>query len=251
MKYAVLLSACLLAAAPALARDAFPVSSPSAIGPRTYAQAKRVLPRVYQGLEEDFYCGCPYRGKRVDLQACGYHARKQPRRAERIEWEHVVPAWTLGHQRQCWQQRIDGKPGGRSHCARTDPLYAQAEGDLVNLVPAIGEINGDRQNFRYAVWADRPPAMYGRCESVIDFPGRRMQPRKAVRGRIARIQFYMAERYGLKLARNDLRTLCVWAGAYPVDAWERARDARIRALQGSGNPYVSEPGRIAAFCRPA
>lgn len=45
----------------------------------------------------DFYCGCNWEwvgrsGGRVDLQGCGYQIRAQQARAERIEWEHVVPA---------------------------------------------------------------------------------------------------------------------------------------------------------------
>lgn len=39
----------------------------------------------------------------VDLASCGYQVRKQQNRAQRIEWEHIVPAWVFGHQRQCWQ----------------------------------------------------------------------------------------------------------------------------------------------------
>jgi deoxyribonuclease-1 len=54
-------------------------------------------------MQEDFYCGCAYEGKQVDWLSCGYVPRKNPERAKRIEWEHVVPAWVLGHQRQCWQ----------------------------------------------------------------------------------------------------------------------------------------------------
>lgn len=245
MKYAVVLAALLSLP---LAAQAELVTRPNAVGHRDFRHAKKVLPRVYQNLERDFYCGCPYQDKRIDLQACGYEPRKQLRRAQQLEWEHVVPAWTLGHQRQCWQQRVNGKPGGRKHCSRTDPSFARAEGDLVNLVPSVGEVNGDRQNFRYAVWADRPAPMYGQCETIVDFKTRRIQPRKYVRGRIARIQFYMVERYRLKLSREDRRVLCVWARAYPVDDWERARDQRIRTLQGNGNHYMTDPAAIQRQC---
>ncbi|EGH19336.1 endonuclease I, partial [Pseudomonas savastanoi pv. glycinea str. race 4] len=34
---------------------------------------------------------------------CGYVPRKSAKRASRIEWEHIVPAWQIGHLRQCWQ----------------------------------------------------------------------------------------------------------------------------------------------------
>ena len=46
--------------------------------------------------------------------------------ASRVEWEHVVPAWQFGHQRQCWQD------GGRKNCAK-DPVYRKMESDMHNL----------------------------------------------------------------------------------------------------------------------
>lgn len=65
-------------------------------------------------------------------------------RATRIEWEHIVPAWVMGHQRQCWQK------GGRKSCTDTDPVFREMEADLHNLAPAIGEVNGDRSNYLYS-----------------------------------------------------------------------------------------------------
>lgn len=65
-----------------------------------------------------------------DLASCGYEVRKRSERANRIEWEHIVPAADFGRQRQCWQE------GGRKNCVKNDPLFAQMEGDMHNLVPA-------------------------------------------------------------------------------------------------------------------
>jgi len=103
-----------------------------AVGHQDFSNAKKVLPDIFAGMEEDFYCGCPYVKTVVNFASCHFQPRKNPIRAGRIEWEHVVPAWMLGHQRQCWQQ------GGRKNCTDTDSVFQMAEGDLVNLVPAIG-----------------------------------------------------------------------------------------------------------------
>jgi deoxyribonuclease-1 len=214
----------------------------SAIGHRDFQHAKQVLPRVYTGIEQTFYCGCRYSGKRIDQQSCGYQVRKNAQRASRLEWEHVLPAWSIGHQRQCWQK------GGRKNCSKSDDVYRKAEGDLVNLVPAIGEVNADRSNFRYSVWADDPKPMYGACKTVVDFKNRRVQPRQVVRGRIARIQMYMHTEYKLRMSEQDHKLFCVWAKAYPVDAWERLRQERIVRLQGSGNRFVSDAGAVDRFC---
>lgn len=102
--------------------------------PRTFSEAKKVAWKPYAPQSTEFYCGCKYNGNRINLAACGYIPRKNAKRAERIEWEHIVPAWQIGHQRQCWQQ------GGRKNCTRTDPVYQRAEADLHNLVPSIGEV---------------------------------------------------------------------------------------------------------------
>jgi deoxyribonuclease-1 len=59
-----------------------------------------------------------------------------------------------------------------------------------------------------------------------------------VRGDIARIYFYMRDRYQLRLSKGETRLLEVWSRADPVDAWELERNRRIRAVQGFGNPYV-------------
>lgn len=218
------------------------VSGKRAVGHRDFNNAKKVLPQVFAGMEEDFYCGCKYTGKDVDFASCGYEPRKNAKRASRIEWEHVVPAWVLGQQRQCWQQ------GGRKNCVATDAAFRKAEGDLNNLVPAVGEVNGDRGNLSYGAWTRNPTPMYGQCRTIVDFKNRRVQPREEVRGRAARITLYMHDRYGLRMSSQDRQLMCAWAKTYPVDEWERTREERIVALQGSGNPYVSDPQQLAKRC---
>lgn len=245
MKYVAVLV--LSAIAPLACAEAL-VSGPDRIGPRNFAQAKKVLHHVYSGYEKDFYCDCPFKGKNMDLQACGVHPRKQPQRAQRLEWEHVVPAWAIGHQRQCWQTRIEGRLGGRQHCTRHDPDFVRAEGDLVNLVPSVGEINGDRSHYGYSVWTQNPEPMYGQCQTIVDFKQRAIQPRPVVRGEIARIQFYMADTYQLRLSRQETRLFCAWAKQFPVSDWERLRNRRIVALQGYGNPYVQQPDAVKQRC---
>lgn len=218
------------------------VSGGKAVGHRDFPGAKRILPRVYSGMEVDFYCGCRYQGKAVDWASCGYQPRKSETRASRIEWEHVVPAWVLGHQRQCWQQ------GGRKACGDQDPLFQMAEGDLNNLVPAVGEVNGDRANFAYGAWEIHPRPIYGQCRSLVDFKLKRFQPREEVRGAAARITLYMHQRYGLRMSQQDRQLMCAWARQYPVDEWERQRNKRIVQWQGEGNFLVSQPEELSRVC---
>lgn len=199
--------------------------------PRTFAEAKKIAWPLYAQQSVEFYCGCRYSGNRVDLNSCGYQPRKNPQRAARIEWEHLVPAWVIGHQRRCWQQ------GGRKHCARSDEGFRRAEADLFNLVPSIGEINGDRSNLPFA-WLPQQPTQYGACPMVVDFKAGKVMPRPKVRGMIARTYFYMSQRYDLRLSPQQRRLFEAWSKQYPVEPWEHQRNQRIACIMGWGNAFV-------------
>ncbi|MCX2834439.1 endonuclease [Microbulbifer thermotolerans] len=219
-----------------------PNSSSSALAHRirNFRDAKNVLrDKIYSTPEQQvaFYSGCRYhrQGKKLvpDWNTCGFKPRKNANRASRIEWEHIVPAWVIGHQRQCWQN------GGRSNCTRNDADFAMAEADLHNLVPAIGEINGDRSNFRFAELGGEFQ-QYGAVPMKVDFKQRAVQPPNAVKGNIARTYFYMVETYNLNLSKAQRRLFEAWAKADPVDAWECQRNKKIAQIQGNPNPYVSQ-----------
>lgn len=201
--------------------------------PRTFGEAKVVAAKVYAKQGVDFYCGCHYNGKTVDLKSCGYVPRKSAQRASRIEWEHIVPAWVIGHQRQCWQK------GGRKNCTANDPVYQKAEADLFNLVPVVGEVNGDRSNFAFG-WLPQKPSQYGACQMVVDFKAKTAMPRPEIRGMVARTYFYMSDRYGLRLSKQDRQLYTAWIKQYPPEAWERQRNQRLACIMGRGNPYVGE-----------
>jgi len=203
----------------------------AADAPQNFAAAKKIAWRLYAERPSTFYCGCAYDGNRVDLASCGYTPRKQLRRAQRLEWEHVVPAWVIGHQRQCWQR------GGRKNCARTDAAFKAAEADLHNLVPSIGEVNGDRSNFALGMLSAQP-RQYGACPMVVDFKAKTAMPPQRVRGASARIYLYMADHYQLRLSKLDRRTFEAWNRQYPISEWERWRNQKVGCVMGHGNPYV-------------
>jgi deoxyribonuclease-1 len=56
----------------------------------SFNKAKKLMAQVLVGHETEFYCGCTYTGSEVDVASCGYQPKKDPDRAKRIEWEHVV-----------------------------------------------------------------------------------------------------------------------------------------------------------------
>jgi len=216
------------------------VATAQASAPQHFNQAKKLLrEQVYhdRNNEGDSYCGCQWQwvgqsGGRVIHNSCAYEVRAQPVRAARIEWEHVVPAWEFGHQRQCWQE------GGRQHCKSTDPVFRVMEADMHNLTPIVGEVNADRSNYRFAMLPNAAP-LHGACPFRVDFSVRRAQPPASFRGAAARIYFYMADRYNLRISRQQEQLFMAWHKQHPVTAWETERDHRIAAIMGHNNPFVT------------
>lgn len=201
-----------------------------------FQQAKTFAAAINADAPGSFYCGCKiqWQGKKgiPDLNSCGYQPRKNANRAARIEWEHVMPAWEFGHQRQCWQE------GGRKNCSK-DPDYRRIESDLHNLEPAVGEVNGDRGNFAYSQW-NGSEKQYGQCEMKIDFKLKQAEPPARARGAIARTYFYMRDQYNLRISRQQTQLFTAWDKLYPVTQWECERDQRIAKVQGNHNPYVQQ-----------
>jgi deoxyribonuclease I len=197
-----------------------------------FSEAKRQAWQIYADNQKDFYCGCDYKQGDVDARACGYKARKNATRGGRIEWEHVVPAWEFGHQRQCWQK------GGREYCEKNDKQFNVMESDLHNLVPAVGELNADRSNFQYGM-LEGEPRVYGKCDFEVDFKGKTAEPPANRQGDVARIYFYMRDTYKLTLSKQKTQLFEAWAKMDPVDMWELERDKRIQKVQGNSNCYVT------------
>jgi deoxyribonuclease-1 len=112
------------------------------------------------------------------------------------------------------------------------------EADLHNLRPAIGEINGDRSNFRFAT-LEGEERRYGSCDFEVDFKGRKAEPRPEIRGDIARTYFYMRDQYGLTLSRQQTQLLVAWNRQDPVGEQERTISHRTAAIQGNANHYVT------------
>lgn len=210
--------------------------------PATFTEAKVVAKqKVYLDQANssmgELYCGCKWTwvgksGGRIDPDSCGYQTRKQQSRAERTEWEHIVPAWTFGNQRQCWQN------GGRENCVDTDPVFRAMEANLFNLYPSVGEVNGDRSNFNYGMVSGGAP-QYGQCKTRVDFDQRAAEPRDEVKGLVARTTFYIFDRYNLNMSRQQQQLLMAWDKQYPVTSWEQERDKRISRIMGHSNPFVT------------
>lgn len=212
--------------------------------PENFPHAKKLLARMYKEKEKTFYCGCKYSGKTIDFGSCGYSVRKRPNRAKRVEWEHVVPASLFGQQLQCWKKtkytNSKGKistRNGRKNCEKTSDIFRIMESDMHNLAPAVGEINGDRSNYKFGELPGEP-RLYGSCDFEIDPKRRVAEPPDEVKGNIARIYFYMHNQYNMRMSDQQIKLFTAWSKEDPVDDAERARNEQIRKIQGNSNPYI-------------
>ena len=199
---------------------------------------------VYKPHQITFYADCKYNYKdkknMIDRNSCGYKPRnertkkgKVNQRARRIEWEHVMPAENFGRHFSCWR---DGDPKcvnskgkafkGRKCCTKVSKQYRIIQADMMNLVPAIGELNADRSNFRYGA-NDPKIGQYGKVPFQVDFKQRRAYVDPSKRGDVARIYLYMSKAYNIPLSKQESKMLNVWKNDDPVDEWEINRIKRI------------------------
>jgi deoxyribonuclease I len=238
-----------------------PVSGAGNHGIRAFDEAKKELGRIYvaAGQHTDLYCGCtfavePHHGMRVDLAACGYVPARDAARAERIEWEHAVPAAAFGHSFPEWREghpRCVDHKGKKFHgrkCARiASAEFARIEADLHNLFPVVGEVNGLRGDLPMGVLdgPDHPHAAggtfrFGGCASAIDHGV--FLPRREVRGDLARAYKYMNQSYPERKLIDDAHRAVfdAWDKEDPPDPWERERNKRIAARQGNTNAFIGD-----------
>lgn len=225
-----------------------------------FDEAKRELGKIYAaaGQHIDLYCGCtflaePGRGMRVDLAACGYTPARDAARAERIEWEHAVPASAFGHTFAEWREghpKCVDRHGKKFHgrkCARSASAeFARIEADLHNLFPVVGEVNGLRGDLPMGVLgtpdrsASQSTFKFGACQSAIERGV--FLPRRQVRGDLARAYKYMDRSYPERRLIDDAHRALfdAWDAEDPVDAWERDRNKRIAARQGNSNGFIGD-----------
>ncbi len=216
---------------------------------QNFSEAKKQLRVMYRDKapkeeQKTFYCNCPitFTSKtkmQPDLKACGYTPYKQEERANTINWEHIMPASWLGKQLQCWQKTETSK-GGRQACQQ-DPEFTKREGDMHNLVPAIGEINGDRSNYPYNQFMHDTQSNYGSCQFFVSSSKpRAVEPAPYTRGFIARAMLYMSKQYNIRLSDSDQMLMTIWNKQYPPTAWECDRNQLIASIQGNDNIFITE-----------
>lgn len=206
-----------------------------------------------------FYCACNYEAdKEIDYESC--RMDDEDRHRDRVEWEHVMPAsyWKRRtHGADCWASNrgeiykwCDGR-SGRKCCGKVNLEFRRLEGDMYNLVPAIGYLNNRRSNYPYTENLDEVKTQYLGCNfqvgkknneyMVEPLPPGDNSADADVRGDIARIMFYMRDEHKIPLEDWEETTYTKWNTADMPDAWECEINKRIARVQGNINPYVNKP----------
>lgn len=212
-----------------------------------FTEAKKIARIVWSENRETFYCGCHYdRHGNIDYKSCSY-LPVDKRKSKRISWEHVVPASWYGKTLDCWTHgqciKNNGKTyTGRDCCRKVDPKFREMEADLHNLVPAIRELNIQRQNYPYAELS----ALHKTCEAntqncchfYVDTKRQLAEPRDEVKGMAARITLYMAKKYNIPLDSNEKHLLNEWNVRFAPSRWERRWHQQVSAIQGDVNPFI-------------
>lgn len=204
-------------------------------------EVRRVLlEEIFFDQRETLYCECEFNEfKRVDHTSCGYEMPPQESgRAGSMEWEHVVPAFRMNYNRPCRTQC--STLGARECCRETDTEFAMMEGDLHNLKPSVGQVNGVRGSRDFGIVSGERRD-FGACD--VEFSGNIIEPRPAIRGNIARTYLYMEATYtGFELTDSERALFEQWNADDPVDEEERDLNQRIQAHQGNTNPFIESAG---------
>ncbi|MCV3501305.1 endonuclease [Campylobacter lari] len=209
------------------------LSSLSLLASDNFNESKKELVKLYESLgstyQYDFYCNAPFKANKKGkytkfevVKSDSYTPRNEytkkgkiNQRAKRIEWEHIMSAQNFGKHLPCWRE------GGRKACQK-DPLFTKMEADKQNLVPAIGEVNGDRSNFRYAeAPLNLEYTQYGNCKVYTDFKAKRFYPANYSKGWIARSYLYMSKTYNIRLSDQERKLMESWDKQYPMSEKER------------------------------
>jgi deoxyribonuclease-1 len=211
----------------------------SNLNANSFSKSKRILlKKVYFDNQYTFYCGNPYEIKQIDgkektviIKDKKYFTSRNDsffnfwndnERAKIVEWDHVMPVEYFAKDLPCW------KEGGRKACAK-DETFKIMEADMHNLVPAIGEINNDKSNFRFGEKLPKK-GQYGNCEIEIDSKNKIVYPRVEIRGDIARIYLYMSKTYNIKLSKEDKKMFKKWDEEDPISQFEKIKNEKIHNI---------------------
>lgn len=209
--------------------------------PESFEKAKRLASKLFSAKRETIYCGCPFNSNnKIDLDSCHMQAAKRFKRANRMEWEHIMAASFFGRHFRCWTERLCEHRGkryrGRKCCEKIDSQYNHLAGELFNLWPSVGLINQLRSDYNQTELV-RKKDSYG-CEFAVDRVKRQVEPADSAKGIVARANLFMAQHYNIPLTAAQAKQFQQWHKQYPVSDWEKEWAAKVAQIEGYQNPFI-------------
>jgi len=188
----------------------------------SFNRAKRHLSQVYADHRITVYCGASYDERGNITLPDGFVTPSHQKRAQRMEWEHIVPAENFGRAFAEWREGhpecVDNKGKlfrGRNCAEKVNMDFRYMHADMHNLAPSIGAVNALRSNFNFAMLPG-VESTFGTCTMKIDSKNRRVEPPEAARGIIARTYLYMQAEYPrYNMGRPQQQLMEAWDKMYP------------------------------------
>ncbi|MBQ7413791.1 MAG: endonuclease [Alphaproteobacteria bacterium] len=213
----------------------------------SFSLAKKLLEKeIYPDHRITVYCGAEFTEDKKVILPPGFKTSKYQSRADRIEWEHVVPAENFGRTFSEWR---DGHPDcvdakgkafkGRKCAELTNREYRLMQADMYNLYPAIGAVNALRQNYNFTQFQNDTKSSFGSCSMKIQ--DKKAEPPPLARGVIARTYLYFDGAYHrYRMSPSQRKLMEAWDKEYPIEPWECERACRIQNIQKNTNQVLKK-----------
>lgn len=205
----------------------------------SFKRAKKELRKIYGGSykggkHKALYCGCEFSRSKISRKSCGYRPIRNDQKAQRIHWEHVVPASYFGRNFPAWKNGhpVCGSKSSKRNRSNTNSYNTNTNNTNTNNVNSYStkySKRGNRGGFKGRKCARRASEQFRRMEADmhnlypaegeletarknlamgiisgekrkygacdVEYTIHTIEPRPAVRGEIARAYLYMADTY--------------------------------------------------------
>lgn len=199
----------------------------------------RLYAKVPQSEATDIYCGLRFRVDPKVLDLPDDKTTGKP--APWLTLEHAFAAQWMANALKCGDRKTCGSHGNNGIRTR----FNHAEADMHNLWPAVGNLNSSRQDSPFGEIAgeSKRQITVGGKKFECDYERRDgiVEPRKIIRGNLARSIFYMCREYGFPVDPEMLAVLKRWHRVDPPTKGERRRNDKIERMQGTRNPFIDNP----------
>ena len=147
-------------------------------------------------------------------------------------------------ERSCVADSKAHKDSPREYCQKYDTDFRSAHNDLVNLRPAVGQLNANRSNKPFSdILSGKDPVTYRGNGKTFKISSRVAVPDQSIRGDIARVAFYMRDTYGVSYSKRQAKLFDEWHQQDPLSEEEMLLNKRIIKVQGAGNNYALPFGK--------